>query len=203
MGAKNHAIVMPDADKEDAINSIIGACFGSSGQRCMAITTAVLVGDTKDWVPEIVERTKKLSIGAGIEDHDIAPINTKASLERIHGLLAAAEKEADLILDGRKVKVEKYPKGNFVGASVISGVKPGMECYDKEIFGPALCIMYADSLKEAVEMTNANPWGNGISIFTKSGHNARYFQHHTEAGQIGINLPIPVPLPMFSFTGSK
>jgi len=203
MGAKNHAIVMPDADKNDAINSIIGACFGSSGQRCMAISVAVLVGDAQKWVDEIVEKTKGLTVGPGEQNKDIAPLNNKALKEKVERLIESGKKDAKLLLDGRGVKIDGFEKGNFLGPSVIDHVKPGMACYDEEIFGPVALIARADTLDEAIELINKNPYGNGTAIFTRNGSVARKFQHEIEAGQIGINLPIPVPLPMFSFTGSK
>lgn len=203
MGAKNHAIIMPDADKEDAINSLIGACFGSTGQRCMAISVAILVGDTKNWIPEIVERTRKLTTGAGITNADIAPLITKESQLRVENLIAAGAREAKVLLDGRGIKVDGYPNGNFVGPTIIDQVTPGMEVYDKEIFGPVMILTRVDTLQQAIDLINSNIYGNGTAIFTKSGSVARKFQHEIECGQIGINLPIPVPLPMFSFTGSK
>lgn len=203
MGAKNHAIVMPDADKEDTINALIGACFGSTGQRCMAISVAVMVGDAQKWIPELVEKTKKLSVGHGKDNADIAPLITKDSKLRVESLIEKGGKEAKLLLDGRGVKVEGYPNGNFVGATVIDNVRPGMTVYDDEIFGPVMVIVRADTLQEAIDLINNHKYGNGVAIFTKNGHTARKFQHEIEAGQVGINLPIPVPLPMFSFTGNK
>jgi len=204
MGAKNHAIVMPDADKEDAINALVGACFGSTGQRCMAISVAVIVGDAQKWIPDIVEKSKKLTIGPGKGNFDIAPLVTKESKERVERLISQGDKEgAKVLLDGRGVKVPGYEKGNFVGATVIDHVKPGMSVYDEEIFGPVMILVRADTLQEAIDLINSNKYGNGTAIFTKNGHTARKFQHEIEATQIGINLPIPVPLPMFSFTGGK
>lgn len=203
MGAKNHAIVMPDADKEDTVNALIGACFGSTGQRCMAISVAIMVGDSQQWIPEIVEKTRKLTTGAGVNNADIAPLITKESKIRVEKLIATAEKQAKILLDGRNVKVEGYPNGNFVGPTVIDHVKPGMDVYDQEIFGPVMILVRVDTLQDAIDLMNSSKYGNGCAIFTRNGHTARKFQHETECGQIGINLPIPVPLPMFSFTGSK
>lgn len=204
MGAKNHAIIMPDADKEDAINGMIGACFGSSGQRCMAISVTVMVGQAQEWIPEIIEKTKNMTIGPGHEDKDISPLNSKEALKRAEDIIGASEKQgAKILLDGRGVKVPGYEKGNFLGPTIIDHAKPGMDCYDLEIFSPVMIICRVDTLQEAIDLINSNPWGNGTSIFTKSGGHARKFQHQIEAGQIGLNLPIPVPLPMFSFTGNK
>jgi len=203
MGAKNHGIVMPDADKDDTINALIGACFGSTGQRCMAISVVVLVGDSQEWIPEIVERASKLKCGPGHLNADIGPTNNKALLANIERLIADGEKNASLLLDGRNPVVEGYPDGNWIGASVIDGCEQGMACYDEEIFGPVMCIHRCANLEDAIKFVNENPWGNGVACFSKNGHVARKFQTEIEAGQIGINLPIPVPLPMFSFTGNK
>mmetsp|Transcript_103693 Transcript_103693/g.143436 ORF Transcript_103693/g.143436 Transcript_103693/m.143436 type:complete len:313 (+) Transcript_103693:512-1450(+) len=203
MGAKNHAIVMPDAEKEDTINALIGACFGSTGQRCMAISVVVLVGDSAEWIPEIVEKSKTLTVGPGHLNPDVSPINNRGALARVERLIADGEKNGDLLLDGRNPHVEGYPNGNWVGPTIIDNVKPGMDCYDEEIFGPVMCIVRADNAKHAIDIVNGNEWGNGAAIFTKNGHTARMFQNQCEAGQLGINLPIPVPLPMFSFTGNK
>jgi len=204
MGAKNHAIIMPDAEKDDAINALIGACFGSTGQRCMAISVAVLVGDAGKWVPEIVERTRNLTVGPGEGNFDIAPLITKESKIRVEGLIESAVKDgAKVLLDGRGHTVKGYEKGNFVGPTVIDHATPGMRCYDEEIFGPVMVIVRANTLQEGIDLINKNQWGNGTAIFTRNGHTARKFQHEIESTQIGINLPIPVPLPMFSFTGGK
>lgn len=203
MGAKNHTIVMPDCEKEDAINALIGACFGSTGQRCMAISVVVLVGDTQKWIPEIVEKAKGLKCGPGAQNFDICPLNNKAHLDNVNRLIADGEKNGTLLLDGRNPKVDGYPNGNWVGPTVIDNCKAGMACYDEEIFGPVMNIVRVDTLQEAIDFVNANPWGNGSSIFTKNGHTARKYQTEIEAGQVGINLAIPVPLPMFSFTGNK
>jgi len=203
MGAKNHCIVMPDADKEDTLNAITGACFGSTGQRCMAISVVVLVGDAQQWVPDLVAKAKTLKVGPGHENYDIAPLQSKAHLQRVEALIADGEKNGKLLLDGRGVKVDGYPNGNWVGPTIIDHCTADMQCYKEEIFGPVMNIVRVNTLQEAIDFINANPWGNGTSIFTKNGHSARKYQTEIEAGQVGINLPIPVPLPMFSFTGNK
>ena len=204
MGAKNHAIVMPDAQKDDAINGMIGACFGSSGQRCMAISVAVMVGEAQNWIPEIVEKTKGLSIGPGFENKDIAPMNNRAALERAEKIIKSSESNGSkILLDGRNVKVPGYEKGNWLGPTIIDHAAPGMPCYDDEIFAPVMVICRVDTMQQAIDLINSHHFGNGVAIFTRSGGNARKFQHEIEAGQVGINLPIPVPLPMFSFTGNK
>ena len=205
MGAKNHAIVMPDANKEQTLNALAGAGFGAAGQRCMAVSVAVLVGDAQQWVPDLVAKARTLKIGAGTEQGvDVGPLVSCAAHDRVTGLIERGVADgADLVLDGRKPDVPGYEKGNFVGPTVFAGVRPGMTIYDQEIFGPVLCLANAASLDEAIEMINANPNGNGTAIFTQSGAAARRFQEEIDVGQVGINVPIPVPVPMFSFTGSR
>ena len=156
MGAKNHAIVMPDADKDDTINALVCACYGSTGQRCMAISVVVLVGDAQKWVPEIVEKSKSLTVGPGLDNPDIAPLQSKGGLARANELIADATKTCDVLLDGRDYKVDGYPNGNWIGPTVIDNAKPGMRCYDEEIFGPAMVIVRAKDVNEAIEMTNSN-----------------------------------------------
>lgn len=178
MGAKNHGIICPDAEKEDAINAMIGACFGSAGQRCMAISVSVMVGESQEWIPEIIEKSKSITIGAGVDNKDISPMNNKAALERAHRIIEQSEKQgAKVVLDGRGVKVPGYENGNFLGQTIIDHAKPGMACYDDEIFAPVMVIVRVDTLDEAIKLINSNQWGNGVAIFTKSGGNARKFQH--------------------------
>lgn len=205
LGAKNHAAVLPDANKQHALNSIVGAAFGAAGQRCMALSTLVMVGETKEWLNELAESAKSLKVNGGFEEGaDLGPVISPQSKERIEHLIASAEEEgATILLDGRGYKPAKYPNGNWVGPTIITNVKPHMKCYKEEIFGPVLVCLNVDSLDEAVDLINANEYGNGVAIFTKSGATAAAFQKNIEAGQVGINVPIPVPLPMFSFTGNK
>ena len=205
MGAKNHAVIMPDAQKDQTLNSLAGAAFGAAGQRCMAISVAIMVGESAKWVPDLVAKAKTLKVSAGVEaGADLGPLVSPDALKRVTGFIDRGTQEgATLDLDGRQIKVPGYDKGNFVGPTIFSGVKPGMSIYDQEIFGPVLCIMYADTLEEAIAITNANPNGNGTAIFTQSGAAARKFKEDIDVGQIGINVPIPVPVPMFSFTGSR
>lgn len=205
MGAKNHAIVLPDANKEHALNAIAGAAFGAAGQRCMALSVAVLVGEAGDWVPEIAARARSLKVNGGMEEGaDLGPMISPQALQRAEGLIQSAQDQgAELLLDGRGVQVPKYPKGNFLGPTIIDQASTDMRCYQEEIFGPALVCVRVETLDEALELVNKNRYGNGASVFTKSGASARKFQAHIEAGQVGINVPIPVPLPMFSFTGNK
>src|SRR5271156_6704421 len=205
MGAKNHAMVMPDANKEQSLNSLVGATFGAAGQRCMATSVTVLVGDARKWIPEIVDKAKTLKVNAGTEKGaDLGPVVSKHAKNRILGLIDEGVKEgAKLELDGRGIKVAGYEKGNFIGPTVFSGVKPGMKIYTTEIFGPVMTIVSVASLDEAIKLVNDNPFGNGTGIFTQSGAAARKFQSEIDVGQVGINVPIPVPVPYFSFTGSR
>ena len=204
MGAKNHAVILPDANKEQCLNQLAGAAFGAAGQRCMALSVVILVGEAKNWVGDIVERAKKLVVAAGKDDKDLGPVISKAAKARVERLIqAGADEGARVLLDGRGIKVEGFENGNFVGPTILDNVTTDMTCYKEEIFGPVLDIMYADSLDEAIAIINANPNGNGTAIFTQSGAAAHKFQQDIDVGQVGINLPIPVPLPMFSFTGSR
>ena len=205
MGAKNHAIVLPDANKEQTLNNLAGAAFGAAGQRCMALSVVVLVGKANEWIPEIVAKAQTLKISGGAESGtDIGPVISCAARERVEGFIASGiEGGAKLELDGRNPTVAGYESGNFVGPTIFSGVKSGMKIYDQEVFGPVLCIVSADSLDEAIEFVNHNPNGNGTAIFTQSGAAARKFQEEIDVGQIGINVPIPVPVPLFSFSGSR
>jgi len=205
MGAKNHGIIMADANKENTLNQLVGAAFGAAGQRCMALSTCILVGDAKNWLPELAERTQKLKVNAGhLPGTDIGPVISKQSKQRINDLIESSVKEgADLVLDGRKISVSGYEKGYFVGPTIISNVKTDMKCYKEEIFGPVLVVLLADTIDEAIAITNNNPYGNGTAIFTTNGATARKFVNEIDVGQVGVNVPIPVPLPMFSFTGTR
>ena len=205
MGAKNHAVVMPDANKEQTLNNLVGAAFGAAGQRCMAASTAVLVGEARNWIPDLVSKSRTLKVNAGMEPGtDVGPVVSCAALSRVNGLIERGVAEgARLVLDGRNPQVPGYEKGNFVGPTIFAGVKPGMSIYDQEIFGPVLIIVETDTLDEAIELINRNPNGNGTAIFTQSGAAARKFQEDIDVGQVGINVPIPVPVPLFSFTGSR
>lgn len=204
LGAKNHCVIMEDSDKEDALNALVNASLGAAGQRCMATTVAVMVGETKNWLPELADKMTKIKIGYGLEDGiDLGPVISKQSKERILSILNTHEKEGGkFVLDGRVCKVEKYPNGNFIGPTIVQ-CNLNSTAYKEEIFGPVLTVLEAKDLEEAMDIINKNRFGNGAAIFTKSGANARKFQRDCEAGQIGINIPIPVPLPMFSFTGNK
>eukprot|EP00249_Psilotum_nudum_P002180 c15076_g1_i1 orf=377-2068(-) len=203
MGAKNHAVIMSDADPDATMNAIIGAAFGAAGQRCMAISTVVFVGDSRPWEEGLKERAKKLKVNAGIEpEADLGPVISKQAKARICSLVQSGKDNgARIVLDGRNVQVDAYKEGNFIGPTILADVTPEMECYKQEIFGPVLLCMQAGSLEEAINLVNANRYGNGTAIFTRSGIAARTFQHEIDVGLVGINVPIPVPLPFFSFTG--
>lgn len=205
LGAKNHAVILPDSEKDSTLDAIIAAAFGAAGQRCMALSAVVLVGEARNWLKDLVDKARQLRVSGGFEpDADLGPVVSPESKDRITSLIAsAASQGATLPLDGRNHKHAKYPNGNWVAPTIISDVEPHMECYKEEIFGPVLVCLYADSLDDAVKLINANPYGNGTAIFTSSGVSAERFRKSVQAGQVGINVPIPVPLPMFSFTGNK
>jgi len=205
MGAKNHAVVLPDAHKEQTLNALVGSAFGAAGQRCMAVSIAVLVGEARRWIPDLVAKAKTLKLGAGVDNPDLGPVISCAAKSRIEALIArGAEEGATLELDGRRSALAgNLSAGNFIAPTVFSGVKPGMTIYEQEVFGPVLCLMEAGTLDEAIALVNANPNGNGTAVFTQSGAAARKFEDEIDVGQVGINVPIPVPVPMFSFTGSR
>ncbi|MGO9988250.1 MAG: CoA-acylating methylmalonate-semialdehyde dehydrogenase [Steroidobacteraceae bacterium] len=205
MGAKNHAVVLPDANKEQSLNALVGSTFGAAGQRCMATSVTVLVGEAQKWIPDIVAKAKTLKVNAGVEKGtDLGPVVSKQAKQRILGLIEDGVREgARLELDGRGIKVAGYEQGNFIGPTIFSGVTPAMKVYTTEIFGPVMVIVGVNTLDDAIALVNANPFGNGTGIFTQSGAAARKFQSDIDVGQVGINVPIPVPVPFFSFTGSR
>lgn len=205
MGAKNHCVILPDADPEVALNQLVGAAFGAAGQRCMAASVAVLVGDARQWLPDFVERARKLKVNAGSDrTADLGPLVSPQARDRVLSLIDTGEKEgATLLLDGRGIEVAGYASGNFVGPTIFEGVTEQMAIYKEEIFGPVLCVVGVDTLEDAVAFINRNPNGNGVALFTQDGGAARYFQNNVDVGQIGINIPIPVPVAWFSFTGSR
>lgn len=202
-GAKNHMVVMPDANKGQALAALTAAACGAAGQRCMAISVGILVGDTKAWENEIRDGMAKLRPGPWTDDKaDFGPLISQEAKARVEGLIAEGTREgATLLLDGRGVRVPSAERGNFVGPTLFTNVHQEMRIYREEIFGPVLLLMHADTLDDALAIINRNPFGNGTSIFTSSGAAARRFQREVAVGQVGINVPIPVPLPFFSFTG--
>ncbi|WP_050469440.1 CoA-acylating methylmalonate-semialdehyde dehydrogenase [Herbaspirillum chlorophenolicum] len=205
LGAKNHCVVMPDAQADQAIEHLLGASFGAAGQRCMATTVAVFVGEASKWLPDLVEGARKMKIGASDDrTAEVGPLNSKQALERVRGLIqSGVEEGAELLLDGRDVRVAAAPKGNFVGPTILTKVSDEMRVYREEVFGPVLCVMQADTLDDAIAIVNRNPNGNGVSIYTQDGGVARKFQNEIDVGQVGLNVPIPVPVSWFSFTGSR
>ncbi|WEJ93556.1 aldehyde dehydrogenase (NADP(+)) ald6 [Yamadazyma tenuis] len=206
MGAKNHMIVMPDANKEQFVNAVNGAAFGAAGQRCMAISVLVTVGKSKEWISDVVADAQKLRVGSGFDQtSDLGPLVNPSSLVKAKEIIEdSANQGAEIALDGRITNLPApYDKGNFLFPTVLTNVKPGMRCYDEEIFAPVLSVINAETLDEAISIVNSNRYGNGVSLFTSSGSNAQKFVTNIECGQVGVNVPIPVPLPMFSFTGNK
>lgn len=205
LGAKNHGVIMADSNKEHTLNQLAGAAFGAAGQRCMALSTAIFVGEANEWIPDLVKRAQSLKVNAGhVPGTDLGPVISPESKQRIHNLIESSVKEgANIVLDGRNIKVAGYDKGNFVGPTIITDVKPHMQCYKEEIFGPVLVCLSVETLDEAIDLINNNPYGNGTAIFTKNGATARKFVNEIDVGQVGVNVPIPVPLPMFSFTGTR
>ncbi|BCQ28079.1 CoA-acylating methylmalonate-semialdehyde dehydrogenase (plasmid) [Caballeronia sp. NK8] len=205
-GAKNHMVVMPDADIDQAVDALIGAGYGSAGERCMAISVAVLVGDVADKiVPRLAERAKQLKISNGMEaDAEMGPIVTRAALERIEGYIAMGVDEgATLVVDGRGYKVPGHEDGFFTGGTLFDHVTPDMRIYKEEIFGPVLACVRAKDFSEAVELVNEHEFGNGVACYTRDGHIAREFGRRIEVGMVGINVPIPVPMAWHGFGGWK
>ncbi|EHQ44406.1 MULTISPECIES: CoA-acylating methylmalonate-semialdehyde dehydrogenase [Myroides] len=202
-GAKNHMVVMPDANKQQVINNLVGASCGAAGQRCMAISVAVLVGEAQNWVNDIKNALSTIKPGVWSDDAAAyGPLINKQAKEKVLRLIKSGyDQGAEVLLDGSDCVVPGYEKGYFVGPTLFNKVTTDMDIYKEEIFGPALLLVTADTLDEAIQIINDNPYGNGTSIFTNSGAAARKFQHEIQVGQIGVNLPIPVPLPFFSFTG--
>lgn len=205
MGAKNHAVVLPDANREQTLNALVGAAFGAAGQRCMATSVAVMVGESRQWIPQLKALAEQLKVNAGSEPGtDVGPLISPRAKARVEELIESGVREgARLELDGRGVKVPGYENGNFVGPTLFTGVTTDMRIYTEEIFGPVLVVLEMDTLDEAIALVNRNPFGNGTGLFTQSGAAARKFQSEIDVGQVGINIPIPVPVPFFSFTGSR
>ncbi|WP_421862574.1 CoA-acylating methylmalonate-semialdehyde dehydrogenase [Motiliproteus sp.] len=206
-GAKNHAIVMPDADMDNAVNQLLGAAFGSSGERCMALSVAVAVGDeaADKLVAKMSEAMKPLKVGAYTDSsNDFGPVITRQHQQKVVGFIDSAEQDgAKVVVDGRHPQVEGYEDGFFVGATLIDGVTTEMESYQQEIFGPVLQVVRVSSMEEAMQMINDHEYGNGTCIFTRDGEAARYFSDNILVGMVGINVPLPVPVAYHSFGGWK
>lgn len=206
-GAKNHAIVMPDADMDNAVNALTGAAFGSSGERCMAISVAVAVGDQA--ADSLIEKMQESMVGlkAGawkVESNDFGPVITRQHKDKVEGYISSAEEDgASIVVDGRAPSVDGFENGFFVGGTLIDNVKPNMTCYTDEIFGPVLCVVRVDTMDEAMALIDEHEYGNGTCIFTRDGEAARYFSDNIEVGMVGINVPLPVPVSYHSFGGWK
>jgi malonate-semialdehyde dehydrogenase (acetylating)/methylmalonate-semialdehyde dehydrogenase len=205
-GAKNHMIVLPDADMELAADAAVSAGYGSAGERCMAISVLVCVGNSADkLVPLIQDRIAKLKVGDGLEKgNEMGPLINKAHLDKVSGYVDAGVKEgATLLADGRTLKVSGREKGYFLGPCLFDNVTPSMSIYKDEIFGPVLSMTRVGTYAEAIKLVNENPYANGVAIYTNDGGAARKFQHEVEVGMVGINVPIPVPMAYYSFGGWK
>ncbi|MET0765069.1 MAG: CoA-acylating methylmalonate-semialdehyde dehydrogenase [Blastococcus sp.] len=205
-GAKNHAVVLPDADLDYASDHLVAAAFGSAGERCMAISAAVTVGSAGDALVEAVSaKAAAIRVGPGRDpSSEMGPIVTREARDRIAGYVGSGERQgARLAVDGRGLVVPGHEDGFFIGPSVLDHVTPSMDAYRDEIFGPVLSVVRADTVDEAIALINANPYGNGTSIFTSSGEAARRFKRGVTVGMIGVNVPIPVPMAYYSFGGWK
>ena len=206
-GAKNHAVVMPDADVPNAVSALMGAAYGSCGERCMAIPLVVAIGDaTADAVVAGLKvEIAKMKVGPGTDaSSDMGPLVTQTHFEKVKGYVDQGVAEgATLVVDGRGVKVAGHESGYFLGACLFDHVKPGMKIYQEEIFGPVLGVMRVATLGEAMDLINAHEYGNGTCIFTRDGEAARYFSDHILVGMVGINVPLPVPVAYHSFGGWK
>ncbi|AIA03710.1 MULTISPECIES: CoA-acylating methylmalonate-semialdehyde dehydrogenase [Streptomyces] len=205
-GAKNHMLVLPDADLDLAADSAINAAYGSAGERCMAISVVVAVGDTADpLIGKIKERADKLCIGPGDDPaSEMGPLITKAHRDKVASYVTgAAAQGADVVIDGTGYTVEGYEDGHWIGVSLLDNVTPEMDAYRDEIFGPVLSVVRVETYEQAIELMNSSPWGNGTAIFTRDGGAARRFQLEVEAGMVGVNVPIPVPVGYHSFGGWK
>jgi len=206
-GAKNHAIVMPDADMDNAVNQLVGAAFGSSGERCMALSVAVAVGDAAAdaLVSKMSEAMKDLKVGAFCDSsNDFGPVITREHQQKVFGHITSAEEQgAKVVVDGRNPQVEGYEDGFFVGGTLIDNVTPEMDSYKAEIFGPVLQVVRVNSMQEAMQLIDDHEYGNGTCIFTRDGEAARYFSDNIQVGMVGINVPLPVPVAYHSFGGWK
>lgn len=206
-GAKNHCVVMPDANFDEAVNGLMGAAFGSAGERCMAISVAVVVGDEQAdrFVAAMKSKIEKLKVAAGnVKGAQMGPVITRAHQESIESYVDGAEKAgATLVTDGRNYRCDGYEKGFFVGPTLLDHVKPSMKVYQDEVFGPVLCVVRVGSLNEAIALINHKEVANGTSIYTSDGAAARKFSDEIEVGMVGVNVPIPVPMAFHSFGGWK
>ncbi|MGE4368673.1 MAG: CoA-acylating methylmalonate-semialdehyde dehydrogenase [Burkholderiaceae bacterium] len=205
-GAKNHMIIMPDADIPRTVDALVGAAYGSAGERCMAISVAVLVGDVgKQIIPELVQRAKTLKVKDGMYlDAEMGPVVTREAKERIENYIAiGVEQGAELLVDGRNFTVPGHEQGFYVGGTLFDKVTPSMRIYQEEIFGPVLVCVHVSDLSQAIDLVNRHEFGNGVSCFTSDGNTAREFARRIQVGMVGVNVPIPVPMSWHGFGGWK
>jgi malonate-semialdehyde dehydrogenase (acetylating)/methylmalonate-semialdehyde dehydrogenase len=206
-GAKNHMIVMPDADMDQAVDALIGAGYGSAGERCMAVSVAVPVGRkaADALMQKLAPRVESLKVGPSTDPHvDYGPLVTRAHLDKVRDYVDVGVKEgAKLVVDGRRFKLQGYENGNFMGGCLFDEVTPDMRIYKEEIFGPVLCVVRAKDYEEAVRLPSEHDYGNGVAIFTRDGDTARDFTERVNVGMVGVNFAIPVPLSYYTFGGWK
>jgi malonate-semialdehyde dehydrogenase (acetylating)/methylmalonate-semialdehyde dehydrogenase len=205
-GAKNHAVVLPDADLEFAADALIGAAYGSAGERCMAISAVVAVGAAADPLVKLLKKkAEAIVVGPGDKEGvDMGPLVTAQHRDKVAGYIDQGVKEgAQLVVDGRGLKVREFDNGYFLGTTLFDGVTPDMRIYQDEIFGPVLVVLRTSTLEEAIALVNRNPYANGTAIFTESGGAARRFENEIQVGMVGVNVPIPVPVAFYSFGGWK
>jgi malonate-semialdehyde dehydrogenase (acetylating)/methylmalonate-semialdehyde dehydrogenase len=204
-GAKNHMVVLPDADLDAAADAAVNAGFGSAGERCMAVSALVAVGPVADdLVARISDRMSRLAVGDGTREVDMGPLVTAAHRDTVAGYVEAGEREgAKLVVDGREQRVDGESGGFWLGPTLLDNVSTEMSVYRDEIFGPVLSVLRVDSFDEALALVNANPYGNGTALFTSSGAAARRFQNEVQVGMVGINVSVPVPVAFHSFGGWK
>jgi malonate-semialdehyde dehydrogenase (acetylating)/methylmalonate-semialdehyde dehydrogenase len=205
-GAKNHLVVMPDADLDQAVDALIGAAYGSAGERCMAISVAVAVGNVADaLIAKIAERASAIKVAPGdAKGAEMGPVVTQAHLDKIRGYVESGLQEgAKLVVDGRGLKISGHEKGFYIGPCLFDGVKPSMKIYQEEIFGPVLSVVRVDDFEQAVALIHEHSFANGVALFTRDGDSAREFASRIQVGMVGINVPIPVPMAFHSFGGWK
>ncbi|GAD04090.1 CoA-acylating methylmalonate-semialdehyde dehydrogenase [Agarivorans albus] len=206
-GAKNHAIIMPDADLDNAVNSLLGAAFGSSGERCMALSVAVAVGDeiADRLVDGLTQQMQNLKVGAySDKENDFGPLISAEQRDKVEMYISSAEADgATVVVDGRNTQVAGYPDGFYVGGTLIDHVTETMKAYQEEIFGPVLCVVRVDSMEQGMQLINKHQFGNGTCLYTRDGEAARYFSDNIQVGMVGINIPLPVPVSYHSFGGWK
>jgi len=205
-GAKNHMVVMPDADLDMAVDALLGAAYGSAGERCMAISVAVAVGDVADQlVDALAKRVRALKVNDGmVGDAEMGPVITQAAKQKIEGLIGEGVAQgATLVVDGREFKVPNRDQGFFVGGTLFDHVKPEMSIYQQEIFGPVLCVLRVADMASALKLINDHEYGNGVAVFTRDGGTAREFVRNVQVGMVGVNVPLPVPMAFHSFGGWK